>query len=86
MAHVGQRYNTRLVYDPLYSEIDLSFFKTCDWSEFYRDAKEAICGNTPEPKGMEVVIHMFVDSDHAGDKVSHRSMCGFLINVNTAMV
>ena len=29
---------------------------------------------------------MFVDSDHAGDKVSHRSMSGFLIYVNTALV
>ena len=25
--------------------------------------------NAPEPKGEEVDIHMFVDSDHAGEKV-----------------
>ena len=42
MAHVGQRYNFRLVYDPLYPEIDHNIFRKCDWSEFYRDAKEAI--------------------------------------------
>ena len=29
---------------------------------------------------------MFVDSDHAGDKVSHRSRSGFLIYVNTTLV
>ena len=29
---------------------------------------------------------MFVDSDHAGDKVSCRSRSGFLIYVNTALV
>ena len=29
---------------------------------------------------------MFVDSDHAGDKVSCRSRSGFLIHVNTALV
>ena len=34
MTHAGQKYNFRLVYDPSYQE--------CDWSEFYRDAKEAI--------------------------------------------
>ena len=28
---------------------------------------------------------MFVDSDHAGDKVSHRSKSGFLIYVNTVL-
>ena len=48
MAHVGQRYNSRLVYDPLYLEIDHSVIKECDWSEFYRDAKEAVLVNTPE--------------------------------------
>ena len=29
---------------------------------------------------------MFVDSNHAGDRVSCRSRSGFLINVNTALV
>ena len=42
--------------------------------------------NAPEPQGKEVDIHMFVDSDHAGDKVSHRSRNGFLIYLNTALV
>ena len=41
MAHVGQRYNSRLVYDLLYPEIDHNVFKTCDWSVFYNYAKEA---------------------------------------------
>ena len=40
MAHVGQRYNSRLVYDPTYPEIDHSVFKECDWLEFYKDAKK----------------------------------------------
>ena len=31
-------------------------------------------------------MNMFVDSDHAGDKVSCRSRSGFLIYVNTALV
>ena len=49
MAHVGQRYNSRLVHHPLYPEVDHSVFKKCDWSEFYRDAKEAIPMNAPKP-------------------------------------
>ena len=39
MAHVGQRYNSRLVYDLLYQEI----------SEFYIDAKEDILVSASEP-------------------------------------
>ena len=86
MAHVGQRYNSRLEYDPVYPEIDHSIFKECDWSEFYRDAKEAIPVNASEPQGKEVDICMFVDSDHAWDKVSPRSRSGFLIYVKMALV
>ena len=47
MAHFGQKYNVRLVYDPTYPEIDHSVFKECDLSEFYTDAKEAIPVNAP---------------------------------------
>ena len=49
MAHVGQKYNSRLVYDSTYPEIDHSVFKKCDWLEFYRDAKEPIPVNVPQP-------------------------------------
>ena len=49
MAHVSQRFNSRLVYDPTYPEIDHSVFKECDWSEFHRGAKEAIPMNVQEP-------------------------------------
>ena len=49
MAHIDQRYNSRLVYDLSYLEIDHSVFKACDWSEFYRNATEAITVNAPEP-------------------------------------
>ena len=49
MAHVGQRYNSRLIYDPLYPEVDHSVFKKCDWSKFYRGAKETVPKKAPEP-------------------------------------
>ena len=48
--------------------IQNSVFKQCDWSEFYRDAKEIIPMNAPEPQGKEVDICMLMDSGHAGDK------------------
>ena len=49
IAHICQTYKSRLVYDPLYPEIDHNVFKKCNWSEFYRDVKEDIPMNTPEP-------------------------------------
>ena len=47
-----------------------------------REEKEAIPVNAPESQGEEVVICTFVDSDHAGDKVSCRFRSSFLIYVN----
>ena len=42
--------------------------------------------NAPGSCGKEVDICMFVDSDHAEDKVSCRSRSGFLMYVNKALV
>ena len=86
MAHVHQRYNSRLVYNPLYPEIDHSAFKKYNCSESYQCAKEAIPMNTAEHQGKEIDIHMFVDRDYAVDAISHRLRSGFLIYVNTPLV
>ena len=51
MAHVDQWYYSRMMYDPLYPEIDHNVCKKSDWSEFYRDAREAISVNAQEPEG-----------------------------------
>ena len=42
--------------------------------------------HVPEPQGKQVDICMFVDSNHAGDKVSCRSRSGFLINGDNTLV
>ena len=54
LAHVGQRHNSRLVYHLSYPEADHSSFKERDWSEFYRDAKEAIPLNAPGGRYLHV--------------------------------
>ena len=51
-----------------------------------RDAKEALPPNAPEPLGKEVEMHMFVDSDHAGDKATRRSRTGYMIFINMSMI
>ena len=42
--------------------------------------------NSLEPQGKEVDTCMFLDNDHAGDKVSCRSRSGFLIQMSIALV
>jgi len=64
----------------------MSDFKKCDWKQFYGEAKEAILPNAPEPRGKDVDLRMFVDSDHAGDKLTWQSRTGFMIHMNIALI
>ena len=64
----------------------MSDFKECDWKQFYGDVTEAIPPNAPEPRGKDVDLRMFVDSDHAGDRLTRCSRTGFMIFMNTALI
>ena len=85
-AYLEKKHNSRVVFDPSYPTIDMTTFKECDWKHFYGDAKEAIPPNAPEPRGKDVDLCMFVDSDHAGDKLTRRSRMGFVILLNLAPI
>lgn len=52
----------------------------------YVDAQEDLPHNAPEPRGLPLQINCFVDSDHAGNKVTHRSHTGILIFCNNALI
>ena len=85
-AYLDKKHNSRIVFDPSYPPIDHSKFKECDWSAFYGDAKEAIPPNAPQPRGKEVDLRLFVDSDHAGDQAIRRSRTGFFVFLNMAPI
>ena len=84
--HLEKKHNARIVFDPTYPEIDRSAFKECDWKAFYGDVKEAIPPNAPKPRGKDVDIRLFVDSDHANDQQTRRSRTGFLIYLNMSPI
>jgi hypothetical protein len=69
-AYLKKRPNGVIVLDPSYPTIDLQEFNDgADWSNFYGNVKEVIPPDMPKPKGKTLVIRLFVDSDHAGDKL-----------------
>jgi hypothetical protein len=73
--------------DPTYPDIEYNAFNDgADWREFYGDIKEPIPPNAPEERGRELVVRLFVDSDHAGDKLTRRSRTGYLIYCNNAPI
>ena len=86
-AYLSNRHNARMIFDPTYPEIDMRTFKhQCEWETFYGDVKEAVPPNAPTPRGREVDIRLYVDSDHAGDLLTRRSRTGYLLYVNSAPI
>ena len=47
---------------------------------------EAIPPKMPQPRGKDVDLRLFVDSDHAGDKQVRRSRTGYFIFLNMAPI
>jgi hypothetical protein len=86
-AYLKKKPNGTIVLDPTYPEIDLSQFNDgADWSNFYGNIKEPIPTNMPNPLGKSLVMRLFVDSDHAADKLHRRSRTGFMLYLNSAPV
>ena len=75
-----------LLFDLQHPKVDERAFKEYNWYEFYQDAKERLPSDMPPPHGRSVSTHCFVDSDHTGDKVTHRSQTGILIFLNRAPI
>ena len=53
-----------------------------NWIEFYPDAEEEIPDNIPPPMGELATLTVYVDADHARDKVTRRSVTGIMLLVN----
>jgi hypothetical protein len=85
-AYLKVKHNSRMVFDPTYPDIKEDDFKKCDWKNFYGDVKEAIPSGMPEPRGKEVDIRLYVDSDHAGEQRTRRSRTGYFIFLNMAPI
>ena len=76
----------KIAFDPSHPKIDERRFKKYDWTDFYRDAVEAIPPNAPRPRGQAVSTHCFVDANLAGNSVTRRSQMGILLFVNKAPI
>jgi hypothetical protein len=83
---VRLNHNSRLIFDPMYPDIDQTAFPSFEWTEFYGNVKEAILPDMPPSLGKDVDLCMMVDSDHAGDKRTRRSRTGFIIFCNLAPI
>ena len=78
-GHLKGHHNARMVSKPTYPTPTMSIFQEYDCCDFYGDLKEAITPNAPEPRGKEVDLIIFFDSDHAGEKLTIQSRTGYII-------
>jgi hypothetical protein len=85
-AYLKHYDRSTMVFDDTLPNIDLESFPVADWTEFYRDAREEIPLNAPEPLGKEVNMYYFCDADHAGDHLMRRSQTGIIIFLNRAPI
>ena len=75
-----------MLFNPTYPNPYMSMLQGHDWCGFYGDVKEAITPNTPEPRGKEVDLRIFVDSYHAGDKLTRLSRTVYIIFLNNVPI
>jgi hypothetical protein len=85
-AYLKSHKRSTMVFDDARIEIAEERVQAHDWQDFYHDAKENIPSNALEPRGNPVQMNCFVDSDHAGNRVTRRSHTGVLIFLNRAPI
>ena len=61
-------------------------YQSIDWSEYYPDACEEFPPDQPDPVIFLVQTTVYVDADHAHDKLTRRSVTGVLLFVNNTPV
>ena len=83
MKHHPKR---KIAFDTDHPKIREARFKNFDWTDFYKDATEAVPPHAPKPRGNLVSTHCFVDANLAGNTVTRRSQMGILIFVNKAPI
>ena len=85
---------SKLVFDPRFANVNdghlpleqRAEYKAKYMKELYPDAVEELPRNAPKPLGNSVQISVFVDADHAGDKITRRSRTGILLYLNKTPV
>jgi hypothetical protein len=85
-TYLKSKSNSWLIFDPMEPDVGDSNFVECDRSDFYPGASEALPPNAPKLLGKSMMLQMFVDSNHTGDKVSQCSRTVFVIFLDYGMI
>ena len=78
-GYMKQRSSRRLFNDTNHPSMSEERFTRFNWEYFIGGAIEPIPLDMPDPRGEPVLIHVFVDSYHAYDKVTRQSQTGGVV-------
>jgi hypothetical protein len=86
-SYLNKHDKSRIIFDHADPIYDPNAFIETDWTEFYGDVEEEMPPQMPEPLGSSINMTAFVDANHAGNVVTHRSHTGIIIYLqNTPIV
>jgi hypothetical protein len=86
VAYLKVNERLTMVFDDTKATFDGKRFKKCDWSKLYPYAARPVPNDILEPRGKAVTVNCFVDADHAGCQVTHRSHTSVIVFVNRALL
>ena len=69
------------VEDPVLTDAKIKAMK-----DMYPDSREDMPLNAHAPLGLPLQVNCFVDSDHAGDRITRRSQTGIILYCNSAPI
>jgi len=87
-AYLKRHDKSKMVFDsrsPAFS-VKTNELPRPDWLDFYKDVKEQVPHDAPEPRGQAVELTAFVGSDHEGDTVTRRSRTGIFLFIQNAPI
>ena len=86
-GYISKHLDSTIVFDDMEVGAPEHDFAHEDWSDsIYGEGPEQLPSNMPEPLGKGIRMSVFVDADHAGDKVTRRSHTGIMIFINNAPI
>ena len=87
MDYIKKFKNAKVLIDPtLPRHEDYPYDDIDNWHDLYPDAHFEVPPDALMPKGKPVRVTIWVDADHARDKVSCRSVSGIIMMVNHRVV
>ena len=82
-GYLKKHHNYEMVLYPTYTDINMSQFENQDWyQKIYGELIEVIPPNARLACSRDICMTVWVDSDHAGEAITHQSRMGYLIFLN----